>query len=89
MDYSTHYMTGEEIHIGDHLLYAGQPAEIVFVIGRDEFEGEFAQQKVWWKREYERGFMIKGGGLGLVLCHEADEDMEFVSRHHDSTNERR
>ena len=80
MDLSTHYLTDEEIHVGDRILHAGEPAEIVFVIGRDEFEGEFAIQKEWYKQEYRRGFMVKGGPGGLVLCHEADEDIQFVSR---------
>ena len=87
MDRSTRYLTGEEIHIGDRILHAGEPAEIVLVIGRDEFEGEFAIQKDWYKQKYGRGFMVKGGPGGLVLCNEADEDIQFVARRGDQNTD--
>ena len=80
MDRSKHYCDGQEIHIGDNILYNDEPAKIVFVIGWDEFEGEFADQKDWYKKEYKRGFMTESGSLGLVLHHEADEDMKLLSR---------
>lgn len=80
MDLSTHYLSGEEIRIGDRILFAGESAEIVFVIGRDEFEGDFAKQRDWFKSEYGRGFMLTCQSMGLTMQEEADEDIAFVSR---------
>jgi hypothetical protein len=80
IDYSTHYLSGEEIHAGDRVLWAGKPAQVAFVIGRDEFRGDFASQRDWYKQEYQRGFMIECESYGLVLENEADEDIELVAR---------
>lgn len=33
----THYLTGEEIHVGDRVLFGGHPAMVVAVIGRGEY----------------------------------------------------
>jgi len=80
IDHSTHYLSGEEIHAGDRVSWAGNPARVVFVIGRDEFIADFASQRDWFKQEYQRGFMIECESYGLVLENEADEDIEFVAR---------
>jgi hypothetical protein len=80
MDLSTHFRSGAEMHIGDRISFAGEPGEIVFVIGRDEFEGEFAAQKDWFKSEYRHGFMLTCKSMGLVFQEEVDEDIQFVSR---------
>ena len=80
MDRSTHYVTGEEIHVGDEVLYDEVPARVHFVIGRGEFAGGFAEQKEWFREEYGKGVMIESESMGFLMFDEADEDLEFVRR---------
>ena len=67
------YHSGEEIHIRDRVIY-GSPGEIVFVIDRSEFSKEFSA--VHWS-SHTTGFMIRNDLSGLVLLHEADEDLDL------------
>ena len=71
------YHTGEEVHIGDRVRYAGHPGIIVFVIDRSEFSPEFPAAN--WDDE-KTGIMLKTEAYGLVMLQKPDEDVEFLGR---------
>lgn len=70
------YSSGEEIHIGDRVMYAGSLGVVVFVIDRAEYSSGFPAEH--WSG-YGNGFMIQDEGIGLVMFDEADEDLKLVS----------
>ena len=79
--WSTHYRSGEEIHLGDRITLDGRPGYVVFVLGFNEFPRESdAAGNDWYKKEYADGFMLDVQDNGWVLMNESDEDLEFVSR---------
>lgn len=71
------YESGDEIHVGDHVRYAGDTGTIVFVIDRCEYSAAFPE-KDW--SHYGSGFMIQTPAYALVMLDKADEDLEFLSR---------
>jgi hypothetical protein len=71
------YHSGEEIHAGDEIRYAGHPGKIVFVIDRNEYLPDFPA-KDW--SHHSTGFMIQTPAYALVMLNKADEDLEFVAR---------
>jgi hypothetical protein len=71
------YKSGEEIHVGDRIRYAGDPGTIVFVIDRNEYSATFPE-KDW--SHHGSGFMIQNPSYGLVMLNKADEDLEFLGR---------
>jgi hypothetical protein len=74
------YQSGEEIHIGDRVQYAGFPATISLVIDRDEWpDEESAESRAWWRSEHRSGFLLAQHTMGRVFLPEADEDLIFVS----------
>lgn len=71
------YPSGEEIRGGDRILYAGEPGEIEFV--NTGPTGDPAMD--WYLIEWPNGgCMIHTSSLGNVFVHNADEDLELVSR---------
>ena len=74
------YQTGEEIHIGDRVQYAGLPAKIILVIDRDEWpEEESLESRTWWRSEHRSGFLLEQDAMGRVFLPKADEDLILVS----------
>ena len=71
------YCSGEDIHTGDQIDYAGQPGEVVFVLETASFSPEFPQRD--WSY-LARGFMLRVNGYGLVHLEQADEDLRLVGR---------
>jgi hypothetical protein len=71
------YHSGEEIHVGDRIRYAGDPGTIVFVIDRNEYSAAFPE-KDW--SHHRTGFMVQNPAYGLVMLDKADEDLEFLGR---------
>ena len=71
------YHSGEEIHVGDQVRYAGHPGKIVFVVDRGEYSQDFPE-KDW--SDHRTGFMIRTPAYGLVMLDKADEDLEFIGR---------
>ena len=71
------YNSGEEIHVGDRIRYAGDPGTIVFVVDRNEYSPAFPE-KDW--SHHRTGFMIQNSAYGLVMLDKADEDLEFLGR---------
>ena len=71
------YHSGEEIHIGDQVRYAGDPGKIVFVVDRAEYSPDFPE-KDW--AHHKTGFMIQTPGYGLVMLDKADEDLKLLGR---------
>jgi hypothetical protein len=71
------YDSGEEIHVGDRIRYAGHTGTIVFVIDRGEYSPAFPE-KDW--SSHGTGFMIQNQAYGLVMLDKADEDLEFLGR---------
>lgn len=78
--YSTHYRTGEEIHIGDQIALANRIGHVVFVLGVDEFPPDWAGSKDWFEKQYTEGFMLNVNGMGFVFQNESDEDLKFCGR---------
>jgi hypothetical protein len=75
------YLSGEEIHIGDRVEYAGFPGRVVLVIDRDEWpDGESMESRVWWRSEYHCGFLLVLDTGGRIFLPDADDNLIFVSR---------
>ncbi|HUU93653.1 MAG TPA: hypothetical protein VM238_20875 [Phycisphaerae bacterium] len=71
------YRTGEEVRLGDRVIYAGSPGRVVFVVGSQSFSQEFPGED--W--EYlGRGFMLETEAFGLVHPEKPDENLHFVER---------
>ena len=79
-DLSRHYVSGQEIHRGDQVRYAGHPGRVVFVLGWNEFAPEFVEGKEWYYEEYGEGFMVQQDDGSLFFCQDSDEDLELVTR---------
>ena len=71
------YFSGQEIHIEDRVIYAGQSGHIAFVIDNSEYSEEFPEEH--WS-DYKTGFMIKFENGGLLFLNEADEDLDLVTQ---------
>jgi hypothetical protein len=71
------YNSGEEIHIGDRIRYAGDHGTIVFGVDRNEYSAAFPE-KDW--SHHGTGFMVQNSAYGLVMLEKADEDLEFLGR---------
>jgi hypothetical protein len=75
------YYTGEEIHVGDRVTFAGCPATILLVLDRDEFPAaESEASRDWWRVEHGTGFLLNQDGGANIFMDEADEDLILVSR---------
>lgn len=75
--HDTHYISGEEIHVGDRVLFGGHPATVVAVIARGEYEHGFVAED--WS-SYDRGFLMRTDDGQLYMYDYADEDVELVAR---------
>lgn len=73
--FELHYITGEEIHIGDRVLFSGLNAVVVIVIGRREYAPGYVQAA-----GDERGFVMCTDDGQMYMYEYADEDIEFLSR---------
>lgn len=71
------YHSGDEIHVGDRVCYAGETGIIVFVIDRCEYSTEYPESD--WS-DYGTGFMIETPAFGRVMLDEADEDLRLLDR---------
>jgi hypothetical protein len=71
------YLDGQEIHIGDRVVFGGHPATVVVVIGRGEYGPGFVADD--WS-EHERGFLMRTEDGQLYMQDYADEDVKLVSR---------
>jgi hypothetical protein len=71
------YHSGDEIHVGDRVRYAGDTGTIVFVIDRREYSPKYPESD--WS-EYGTGFMIETPAFARVMLDEADEDLELLDR---------
>jgi len=78
--YTTHYQSGEEILLGDSILWAGNPGTVVFVLNVPGVPEYWASSREWFLEEYGEGFMLDVEGPGLVFQNESDEDLDLVSR---------
>ena len=75
------YYTGEEIHIGDRVIFCGCASTIMLVIDRSEFPPESdADSRAWWRAEYGSGFWLRQDAGADIILPEADEDLFFISR---------
>ena len=77
--YSTHYRSGEELRIGDRVLWNGDPASVVFVLG-NQLPSEWSASEHWFLEQYGQGFMLDTQVAGLVFECESDEDLKLVER---------
>ena len=76
--YATHYRTGEEIRAGDHILWAGTPGTVVFVMGSPDIPVEWSAPETWIGKA--AGFMLNTEAAGLVFEEESDEDLSLLRR---------
>jgi hypothetical protein len=75
------YLSGEEIHIGDRVVYARFPGTILLVVDREEWPAaQSDKSRAWWRSEHKSGFLLRQDSFGRVFFPEADEDLTFVSR---------
>jgi hypothetical protein len=71
------YVDGQEIHVGDQVLFGGRAATVVVVLGRDEYAPDFRPDD--WT-EYERGFLLRTVDGHLYMQDYADEDIKLLGR---------
>jgi hypothetical protein len=71
------YHSGDEIHVGDRVRYAGDSGTIVFVIDRSEYSPDYPERD--WAH-YGTGFMIETPRYARVMLDQADEDLELLQR---------
>lgn len=74
--YARIYQTGEEIQPGDHILWAGKPGTVLFVLGLPGVPAD----GTWFETTYAEGFMVEVEGVGQVFHEESNEDLEFLAR---------
>jgi len=75
------YYSGEEIHMGDRVMFCGCPATVVFVIDRDEWPDDQSEEsRDWERKENGSGFLLRQENGARIFLPEADEDLFFVSR---------
>lgn len=77
--FSTHYHSGEQIHVGDRVSLAGAPGHVVFILGQTPPEQWHSLQE-WLCQEHGQGFMLDVQGYGFLFKEESDEDLDFVGR---------
>ena len=75
------YTTGEEVHVGDEIRHAGEPARIVAVMSRGEYSPEFSKEG--WSH-YEKGFLVRDAHGNVFMYEHANEDLELIGRSADS-----
>ncbi|HMJ87591.1 MAG TPA: hypothetical protein VK504_30645 [Vicinamibacterales bacterium] len=75
--FEVHYLTGEEIHIGDRVLFSGHPAIVVVVIGRNEYAPGYPREG---RSNDERGFVMRTDDGQMYMYEYADEDIKLLSR---------
>jgi hypothetical protein len=71
------YHSGDEIHAGDSVRYAGMPSVIVFVNDTCEYLSGFDATE--WSY-LGSGFMMRQENGALIYLGEADEDLELIQR---------
>ena len=71
------YESGDEIHVGDRVRYAGDTGTIAFVIDRGEYSADFPERD--WSHD-GTGFMIQTPKFALVMLDKSDEDLELLAR---------
>lgn len=71
----------KEVRVGDHVLYAGSPARIVFIVDDDSFSDRYPRQH--WA-DYGKGFGVElqdeTRTLYFLDTSEEEEDLEFVGK---------
>jgi hypothetical protein len=72
-----HYVDGEEIRVGDQVLFGGHAATVVVVFGRDEYGPDFSRDD--WT-DYKRGFLLRTADGQLYMEDYADEDIKLLAR---------
>jgi hypothetical protein len=78
--YATHYQSGEEIRLGDRILWAGRSGTVLFVLGLPGVPADWASPEDWLGKPNTEGFMLDVDGAGLVFEEASDEDLEFLGR---------
>jgi hypothetical protein len=70
------YQSGEEIHAGDRIRYAGEAGTVEFVTGAASPEHN------WYIEQFGGGCMLKVAPFGSLFLNDPqkDDDLEFVSR---------
>jgi len=71
------YLTGEEMHVGDRVLFGGHAATVVVVIDRGEYGPGFVAED--WS-DQEHGFLMRTDDGTLYMYDVADEDVRLIAR---------
>ena len=71
------YLTGEAIHAGDKVAFAGVSSIVVFVNDTKEYLPGFTSEG--WQH-VGSGFMIQQPNGALIFLPEADEDLRLINR---------
>ncbi len=74
-DLDSHYVSGEEIRVGDHVACGDWRGVVKFVLASQSFAEGFDPSH--WSY-LGRGFMVEYDQAGLVFSDEADEDVTLL-----------
>ena len=70
--------TDKTIRIGDHVVYGGAPAVIVFVIDDDSYSNQYPKEN-WSYLDKGLGVEVQDAERTLYLLDAPDEDLEPLS----------
>jgi hypothetical protein len=73
----THYCSGQEIRVGDHVTSADWSGIIVFVLASESYAPGYPAEE--WSY-LGRGFMVEFDRMGPVFYDVADGDLVLVQR---------
>lgn len=73
----SHYVTGEEIRVGDHVACGDWRGVVKFVLASRSFAAGF--DPAHWSY-LGRGFMVDYDKAGLVFSEKADEELTLLKR---------
>lgn len=71
------YQDGQDVRVGDRIIYDGHPATVVAVISSKQFSKDFPEDEWGY---FSTGFLIKPAHGQLVHMQKPDEDVELVDR---------
>jgi len=72
------YPDGQEVRLGDTVLYAGQKAVVVAHVPSGSYDPMFPREE--WERSLSGGFLLRFENGALLHLDECDEDICLVAR---------
>lgn len=72
-----HYISGQEIRVGDLVTISNEKGIVVFVIPSNQYSANYSKEDWEYLKEW---FGIETKKMGLIHQVEPDEDIEYIKR---------